>query len=74
VARRELPVDACDVGSGTQIDICAAIRQGRAEGVSVCLEPADTEAGDCLARAVRGLEFPVQERLDLTETSFEPLR
>ncbi len=67
-------LDACDVGSGTEIEICAAVRQGRAEGVSVCLEPADAEAGDCIARAVRHLEFPTQERLDLTETTFEPLR
>jgi hypothetical protein len=67
-------IDACDVGSGTEIEVCAAIRHGRAEGVSVCLEPADAEAGDCIARAVRRLKFAEQERLDLTETTFEPLR
>jgi hypothetical protein len=65
-------LQSCGVGSTTQVEVCAAVRNGRAEGVTICLQPNDPEVGDCVAREVRALGFPYHEQLDVTLTVFEP--
>jgi hypothetical protein len=65
-------LDACHVDPSALIEVCAAVRNGVAVGITVCVQPSDREAGECIARAVQNLDFPKSERLDVTETTFEP--
>jgi hypothetical protein len=65
-------LDACGVDPSAVIEVCAAIRGGVARGVTVCVQPPNRRAGECIARAVRDLGFPISSQLDVTETTFEP--
>lgn len=61
----------CRVPDDMGIAICAAIRDGRAEGVTVRTNPRDAVRAECVARAVRGLAFPSGRKLDVTRTTFQ---
>jgi len=65
-------IDQCDVDPHAVVEVCAAVRNGAAQGVSVCVQPSDAGAAQCIARAVRALGFPKRERMDFTETAFDP--
>jgi hypothetical protein len=53
------------------IEICAAVKQGRAVGVTVTSAPVDAALASCVRRAVSQLNFPPSERLDVTHTRFD---
>ena len=61
----------CGVPDTMRIDICAAVQRGRAVGVTVVTKPANGAIQACVARAVRGLRFPSNPRLDVARTRFE---
>lgn len=61
----------CGVPNDTAIAICAAVRGGRAEGVTVRTKPPDSMRAECVAESVRGLTFPSGEKLDVTRTLFQ---
>jgi eukaryotic-like serine/threonine-protein kinase len=63
-------LNACGVPSSTKVNVCAAIQNGRAVGVTVTLNPSDAKLAGCVAGAVRGMSFPSHPRLDVTRTSF----
>jgi len=67
-------LDRCGVSQSARVQICAAVRQGRATGVTVCLDPPDRAVGECVAQAVRALDFPKHDQLDVTHTNFEPMK
>jgi eukaryotic-like serine/threonine-protein kinase len=60
----------CGVPDDMNINICAAIQNGRAVGVTVVTKPRDGRIASCIAQGVRGLSFPSHPKLDVTRTAF----
>lgn len=60
----------CGVPSNMSINICAAVQNGRAVGVSVRTSPPSPKHQSCIAGGVRRLSFPSHPKLDVTRTSF----
>jgi hypothetical protein len=52
------------------LNICAAVQNGRAVGVSITARPRNPGVERCVAAAVRGLSFPSHPKLDVTRTTF----
>jgi eukaryotic-like serine/threonine-protein kinase len=52
------------------LNICAAVQNGRAVGVTVVARPRSRGVESCVASAVRGLSFPSHPKLDVTRTTF----
>jgi hypothetical protein len=63
-------LDACSVGRGSDVRLCAAVINGRAVGVTVDLEPHDQRIVNCLVEIVRDMAFPSHPRMDVTRTRF----
>jgi eukaryotic-like serine/threonine-protein kinase len=63
-------LNACGVPSNMTVNICAAVQNGRAVGVTVTTSPSDRGKASCIAGAVRSLSFPSHPRLDVTNTTF----
>jgi len=63
-------LNACSVPSSTEVNICAAVQNGRAVGVTVTTRPSNPGINSCVAAQVRALSFPAHPRLDVTNTSF----
>lgn len=62
----------CGVPNSMGVNICAAVQNGRAVGVTVTTKPANGRVQGCIASAVRRLSFPSHPRLDVTRTTFAP--
>jgi hypothetical protein len=60
----------CGVPFSMNVNICAAVQNGRAVGVTVTTQPSDPKKAACIASAVRGLSFPTHPKLDVTRTRF----
>jgi hypothetical protein len=60
----------CGVPERTQVQICTAIQNGRAVGVTVTTRPGSSRVSNCVARKVRALRFPSSPHLDVTHTRF----
>lgn len=60
----------CGVPDSMGINICAAVQNGRAVGVTVSTKPRDPRIQSCIAAGVRGLSFPSNPKLDVSRTSF----
>jgi hypothetical protein len=65
---------ACSIPDRTVFEICAAVRDGRAVGVTVTSSPASASLNACVRRAVASLKFPQSPRLDVTHTRFDAAR
>jgi hypothetical protein len=63
----------CDVPERMVLEICAAVKQGRAVGVTVTTAPPSASVAACVRSAVARLGFPYGERLDVTHTRFDAL-
>ena len=63
-------LEACNVPSSTKVEVCAAVKNGAAVGVTVSMSPADAELEGCVAKAVRALAFPAHPKMDVARTSF----
>jgi hypothetical protein len=63
-------LNSCGVPSSMSVNICAAVQNGHAVGVTVTTNPPNKGISSCIANAVRGLSFPSHPRLDVTNTSF----
>jgi hypothetical protein len=61
----------CRVPERTVVEICAAVKQGRAVGVTVVTNPPSAALAACVRGRVAGLTFPTNERLDVTHTRFD---
>lgn len=60
----------CGVPASMAVNICAAVQNGRAVGVTVSTDPKNPGISSCIASAVRGLSFPSNPKLDITRTTF----
>jgi hypothetical protein len=60
----------CGVPNSMSVNICAAVQNGRAVGVTVSTSPGDGQKQACIANAVRNLSFPSHPKLDVTRTRF----
>lgn len=60
----------CGVPSNMAINICAAVQNGRAVGVTVRTTPPSPQHQSCIAAGVRRLSFPSHPKLDVTRTTF----
>ncbi|MDF3067550.1 MAG: uncharacterized protein K0R38_3151 [Polyangiaceae bacterium] len=67
-------LSGCSLPDRTVIEICAAVKHGRAVGVTVTSAPANASLAACVRRAVSRLNFPQSERLDVTHTRFDAAR
>ena len=63
-------LNACSVPSSTEVNICVAVQNGRAVGVTVTSKPNNAGINSCVASQVRALSFPAHPRLDVTNTTF----
>ncbi len=61
----------CGVPDSMEVNICAAVQNGRAVGVTVTTNPRNGGIAGCIAGAVRGLSFPSNPKLDVTRTAFK---
>jgi hypothetical protein len=61
----------CDVPAGTALDVCAAVQNGRAIGITVLSHPTNPQVSACVKAAVESLSFPSHPRLDATRTHFD---
>jgi len=61
----------CGAPADMEINICAAVQNGRAVGVSVVTKPRNAGIASCIAGGVRGLSFPSRPNLDVTRTTFK---
>jgi hypothetical protein len=64
----------CGVPSGMALDVCAAVRDGRAVGITVVTRPANAGVAACVRNAVAAIAFPKSPRLDVTRTRFDAAR
>jgi hypothetical protein len=60
----------CGVPDSMSINICAAVQNGRAVGVSVTTSPPNGRVAACINSSVRRLNFPAHPKLDVTRTTF----
>jgi hypothetical protein len=60
----------CGAPSSMGINICAAVQNGRAVGVTVTTRPSSPGVSSCIAGSVRRLSFPVHPKLDVVRVSF----
>jgi hypothetical protein len=62
------------VGCGTpqsmHVNVCAAVQNGRAVGVTVTTEPPSGGVANCIAGAIRRMSFPSNPKLDIATTRF----
>jgi hypothetical protein len=63
-------LNACGVPSNMDVNICAAVQNGRAVGVTVTTNPSNAGIASCVAQQVRQLPFPSHPRLDVARTTF----
>lgn len=64
-------LNGCGVPDSTQVNICAAVQNGRAVGVTVTMQPPSPGAQSCVASKIRGLSFPSNPKLDIARTTFK---
>lgn len=64
-------VIACGAPMSMTVNICAAIQNGRAVGVTVTTDPPNPGIASCISGRVRGMGFPSHPALDVTRTTFK---
>jgi hypothetical protein len=65
-------LNACDVSPRATVELCAAIMNGQARGVTVTMQLGTRAQADCVADEVRKLEFPEHELVFIARTAFDP--
>jgi eukaryotic-like serine/threonine-protein kinase len=55
-------------------EVCAAVKDGRAIGITVVSTPPSAQLNSCVRRAVAHLKFPQNSRMDVTHTRFDAAR
>lgn len=63
-------LNSCGVPDSMGVNVCAAIQNGRAVGVTVTTSPRNPQIQSCIAGRVRGMSFPSHPKLDITRTKF----
>ncbi|HVY44347.1 MAG TPA: hypothetical protein VHB21_00650 [Minicystis sp.] len=70
VLNRGSYLNACGVPPSMTVNVCAAVQNGRAVGVTVSTSPHNGGIASCVAAQVRALSFPSHPRLDVARTTF----
>lgn len=70
VLNRGSYLNACGVPPSMSVNVCAAVQNGRAVGVTVTTDPPNPGVSSCIAGQVRSMGFPSHPRLDVTRTTF----
>jgi hypothetical protein len=70
VLNRGSYLNACGVPNSMSVNVCAAVQNGRAVGVTVSTDPPNQGISSCVAGQIRGLSFPSHPRLDVARTTF----
>ncbi len=60
----------CGIPNSMEVNICAAVQNGSAVGVTVRVRPNNRRKQQCISKAVRRLRFPSHPKLDITRTHF----
>ena len=63
-------LNACGVPPTTAVDVCAAIQNGRAVGVTVRTAPVNGLLNACIRGQIGALTFPSEPRMSITSTKF----
>ena len=63
-------LNRCGVPENMSVNVCVAVQNGRAVGVSVNTNPRNGGISSCIASQVRGMSFPAHPKLDVTRTTF----
>ncbi|HVY27754.1 MAG TPA: hypothetical protein VHB79_14465 [Polyangiaceae bacterium] len=61
----------CSMPDRTVLQVCAAVKDGRAVGVTVSSNPPSSALNACVKSAVSRLKFPASPKLDVTHTRFD---
>jgi hypothetical protein len=64
-------LSGCRIPDRSVFQICAAVKDGRAVGITVSSSPPNAELNGCVKSAVSRLRFPVSPKLDVTHTRFD---
>lgn len=67
-------LSACSIPDRTVFEICAAVKDGRAVGITVVSSPPNSALNACVRNAVGRLKFPQNARLDVTHTRFDAVK
>jgi hypothetical protein len=60
----------CGLPDSAHANICVAVKNGKALGVSVGVTPKNNRVATCIDRAARKVRFPVSDKLDVVKTAF----
>ncbi len=63
-------LNGCGLSGSMGVDVCVAVQNGHAVGVTVRTQPHNGSVASCIASHVRGISFPVHPKLDVTRTHF----
>lgn len=67
-------LNACGVPESMGVNICAAIQNGHAVGVTVTTNPPNGGIAGCIRGQISRINFPSHPKLDVTRTSFAPAK
>jgi hypothetical protein len=62
---------SCGVPANVALDVCVAVQNGRARGVTVRATPRHAAVESCVARAASRISFPSHPRLDVARSRFK---
>jgi hypothetical protein len=65
---------ACSIPDRTVFEVCAAVKDGRAVGITITSNPPSPALNACVRNAVARLKFPQNSRLDVTHTRFDAVK
>jgi hypothetical protein len=65
---------ACSIPDRTVFEVCAAVKDGRAVGITITSSPPTPALNACVRNAVARLKFPQNSRLDVTHTRFDAVK
>jgi hypothetical protein len=63
-------ITGCGTPGSMHVNVCAAVQNGRAVGVTVTTEPPNAGISGCISNAVRRMNFPSNPKLDIATTRF----
>jgi len=63
-------ITACGTPGSMHVNVCAAVQNGRAVGVTITTEPPNAGIASCIASHVRRMGFPSNPKLDVATTRF----
>jgi len=61
---------ACGTPQSMHVNVCAAVQNGRAVGVTVTTDPPNGGIAGCIASRIRSMSFPSNPKLDVATTRF----